>query len=40
MYNIQEARRLIGIEFERAKRSGNTEEARKLYKAWRLLRTL
>ena len=40
MYNIQEARRLIGVQFERAKRSGNVEEARKLYKAWRLLCTL
>ena len=40
MHNIQEARRLISVEFERAKRSGNIEEARKLYKAWRLLRTL
>lgn len=40
MCNIQEARRLISLEFMRAKSSGNTEEARKLYKAWRLLRIL
>ena len=38
--SIQEARRIISVRFEIAKRSGDTNQARQLLKAWRILRRI